>query len=112
MGVIWENIKNYGNYHDPKVVIDYVGGIIATWEDPTNNIYAQRRDSNGFVYSGWVSNGSELSSGPTDNMAGASIVSGNNAGEAFVTWGMIFPQAIRGYIFKNLAAQMLLPSVH
>jgi len=74
-----------GHQWNPQIVSDGSGGAIITWQDEqsgTNDIYAQRINSNGVVQ--WTTNGAVISTANGDQ-ENPKIIS-DSSGSAIITW--------------------------
>ena len=74
---------------NPQMISDGAGGSIIVWEDQRNgstnyDIYAQRRDANGSLVSGWGADGTVVC-GATANQYAPVIVT-DGAGGAIIAW--------------------------
>jgi len=80
---------NASDQNDPRIISDGSGGAIITWEDYRNgngnyDIYAQRIDPDGNIYTGWTINGEPVCT-YMNNQIDPRLIS-DGSGGAFITW--------------------------
>ena len=69
---------------NPQMISDGAGGSIIVWEDQRNgsyDIYAQRRDANGSLVSGWGADGTVICGAPGDQFA--PVIATDGAGGSY-----------------------------
>ncbi len=72
-----------GNQNFPQIVSDGSGGVIVTWQDDSDAIYAQRIDASGTII--WASSGVAVSAAAGYEMFPRAVF--DDSGGAIIVWG-------------------------